>query len=88
MKRQNIKPAFEIQKKIDVIDEELNAWEHSKIIDWNPTIQIRENPLNPQYYKVDLSKIPFKDLRQQFLKSLNEQRAELETELNNLLSDD
>lgn len=88
MKEKNIKPAFEIQTKIDLIDWQLNAWEHSKTLDCNPTIQIRESPLNPQYYKVDLSIIPFKALRQQFLTSLNEQRAVLKIELNKLLTDD
>lgn len=89
MKRQNLKPAIEIQNKIDEIDKELNAWEVSKCFNSSSIIQIRTEPyIGKTYFDVDLASIAFKDLRRQFLSSLNEKRAELEQQLDNLLNDD
>lgn len=88
MKRKNLKLAIQLDSNLDKIDEELNKWEKSKYIDGSPIIQTRREPLNSEYFKIDLNKIPFEDLRTQALKSLNKKRDHIEKELFKLMEDE
>lgn len=89
MKRENLKKASEIETEIQELSKELDNWEKSKAFNSSPKIQIKNQVygMNPTYNTVDLSKIPFIDLRSQFLKSLNEKIKKLENNLEKLLND-
>jgi len=86
MKRENIKRAAEIESEIEKLEKELNAWEVSKTFNGSSIVQIRKEPyMQSKYFTIDLNSIPFKDLRNQFLESLNYRIDCLNVELQNLL---
>lgn len=89
MKRENLKKASQLEAEIEELTKELDNWEKSKAFNSSPKIQIKNEVygMNPTYSNVDLSKIPFSDLRLQFLESLNYKIECLENYLEKLLND-
>lgn len=89
MKRENLKKASQIETEIEELSKELDNWEKSKAFNSSTKIQVKNEVfgINPGYSNVDLSKIPFNDLRLQFLESLNYKIECLENELEKILND-
>ncbi|KPE51252.1 hypothetical protein [Chryseobacterium indologenes] len=85
MKREDIQKAVEVDNEILEIERSITAWKKSAKFNGSSKIQIREPYMQGSYFDIDLSAIPFEELKNTFIKSLDEQKAKKEDLLNIIL---
>lgn len=86
MKREDIKLAAELDKRINELEGEIQAWEKSVKFSTVPQLQTDEGGLAVRYYKVNMGDIPFSVLKSFMIKELTKIRDYTLGELNKLLS--
>lgn len=85
MKREYIKFAVELENEIVEIERQITAWKKSEKFNSSYKIQIREPYMHASYFDIDLSAIPFEELKRTFISSLEKQKADKEESLNKIL---